>query len=177
MSSIRRKLTVPEVTSLLDQNAVNNLVTSATVNSLVTSATVNSKVTSSTVNNKLTEVAVNNLITGLTVNSLVTDTRVNELVSAIRVNELVTSDTVNGKITAYRIRQLLSEKVVTGSVNIADNSEKVVPFQSRVKGAVVAFNDLGNIHTACGVTWAGNDITIRNSSGSAQNIAYMALVE
>jgi hypothetical protein len=123
MSSIRRRLTVPEVSGLLDQTTVNNLVTSARVNSLVTSA---------------------------------------------RVNSLVTSE---------RVDELLTNKIKVGTIYINDNSSLPIDMGSTVAGAVVAFNDLGNIHTACGVTWSGSVITIRNSSGANQSISYMALVE
>lgn len=122
MTSIRRRLTVPEVTALLDQAAINNLITSPTINNAVTAAT---------------------------------------------VNGLLTSAGVNSKVT---------NKMRVGSVLIPDNNQTTVNVGATVTGAVVCFNEPGNIETACGVTWSGSVLTIRNSSGSMQNISYVAVV-
>jgi hypothetical protein len=65
MSSIRRRLTVPEVTSLLDQTAVNNLILAGTVNGLVNSSTVNTKITVARINELVSSDTIKATINGL----------------------------------------------------------------------------------------------------------------
>ena len=108
-------------------------------------------------------------LTAETVNNLVSSARVNSLVTAETVNSLVTAETVNSLVTA--------ETVVAGSKWVGSNSEATVNIGAVVIGATVAFNDLGNVETGCGVTWSGTSITIRNSSGKGLSIAYLAVTE
>ena len=101
---------------------------------------------------------------------------VNELVSSERVNSLVDAATVNSLVDAATVNSLVSSKVRAGVKWVNNNSESTVDLGSTVVGAVVAFNDLGNIETGCGVTWSGSVITIRNSSGDNLSISYVAVV-
>ena len=115
-------------------------------------------------------------LTAKTVNELVSSERVNSLVDAATVNSLVDAATVNSLVDAATVNSLVSSKVRAGVKWVNNNSESTVDLGSTVVGAVVAFNDLGNIETGCGVTWSGSVITIRNSSGDNLSISYVAVV-
>ncbi|MAK91678.1 MAG: hypothetical protein CMI13_10640 [Oleibacter sp.] len=67
-------------------------------------------------------------------------------------------------------------KVITGIALVASNSIDVVSFSSNILGAVVCFNSTDNLETACGCTWSGNTLSLRNSSGSATNLTYIVVL-
>ena len=119
------------------------------------------------IRSRLTKEDITNLLDQAAVNSLVDAATVNSLVDAATVNSLVDAATVNS---------LVSNNVRAGVKWVSNNSESSVNLGSTVVGAVVAFNDLGNIETGCGVTWSGSVITIRNSSGDNLSISYVAVV-
>lgn len=65
MSGIRSRLKTEDITKLLDQTVVNDLILAGTVNSLVNSSTVNSKVTVSRINEIVAGATVSETIVGL----------------------------------------------------------------------------------------------------------------
>ena len=92
------------------------------------------------------------------------------------ITNLLDQAAVNSLVDAATVNSLVSSNVRAGVKWVSNNSESAVDLGSTVVGAVVAFNDLGNIETGCGVTWSGSVITIRNSSGDNLSISYVAVV-
>ena len=142
--------------------------TAEQINDAVSAETVNGLVSEATVNGLVSEATVNGLVSTATVNGLVSTATVNSLVSAATVNSLVSAATVNGLIDRGFVK--------VGRVLVSANSEISLNLGATVSGAVASFNELDDVETACGVTWSGSSITIRNSSGSQQYISYVAVV-
>lgn len=122
MTSIRRRLTVPEVSALLDETAVNALLNEAAVNSLIKAAT------------------------------------------------------VNGLLTASAVNNLISNKLRHGVVSVAGETVQTVSIDKTIVGAQVCFYQTNDVDSSCGCTYAGSVLTVRNSSQSTKNIAYLVVV-
>ena len=97
--------------------------------------------------------------------------------TAEQINDAVSDNRIDQRVTSARVNELVDRGFIkTGRLLIAANSEASVDLGALVAGAVASFSELDDVETACGVTWSGSSITIRNSSGSQQYISYVAVV-
>ena len=154
-----RRLTVSDINNAVSDERIDQRVTSARVGSLLSDARIDQRVTSARVDSLLSNTRIAQRVTSARVDSLVSNTRIDQRVTSARVNELVNLGFIK-----------------TGVVLVSDNSEVSVNLGAPVLGVVASFAELDDVETACGATYSGNSVTIRNSSGSQQNISYVALV-
>lgn len=67
--------------------------------------------------------------------------------------------------------------VLTGVVSsVAAESEVTVNLNKTILGATVSFHSVDDRDSACGCTWSGSVLTLRNSSGAATGLTYIAVV-
>ncbi len=154
-----RALTAEQINDAVSDNRIDQRVTSARVDALLSDARIDQRVTSARVDALLSNARIDQRVTSARVDALLSNGRIDQRVTSARVNELVDRGFIK-----------------TGRLLIAANSEASVDLGATVSGAVASFNELGDVETACGVTWSGSSITIRNSSGSQQYISFVAVV-
>ena len=135
------------------------------------------RLTVSDINNAVSDERIDQRVTSARVGSLLSDARIDQRVTSARVDSLLSNTRIDQRVTSARVNELVNLGFIkTGVVLVSDNSEVSVNLGAPVLGVVASFAELDDVETACGATYSGNSVTIRNSSGSQQNISYVALV-
>jgi hypothetical protein len=135
------------------------------------------RLTADDINNAVSDARIDQRMTSARVDSLLSNDRIDQRVTSARVDSLLSNTRIDQRVTSARVNELVDLGFIkTGVVLVSDNSEVSVNLGAPVIGVVASFAELDDVETACGATYSGNSITIRNSSGSQQNISYVALV-
>ena len=133
--------------------------------------------TAEQINDAVSDNRIDQRVTSARVDALLSNARIDQRVTSARVDALLSNDRIDQRVTSARVNELVDRGFIkTGRLLIAANSEASVDLGALVAGAVASFSELDDVETACGVTWSGSSITIRNSSGSQQYISYVAVV-
>lgn len=137
----------------------------------------NRRLSAADINTAVSDARIDERVNSARVDALLSDNRIDGRVNSTRVNSLVSDTRIDQRVDAARVNDLIDRGFIkTGKVLISDNSETTLDLGAVVVGAVASFSELSDVETACGVTWSGTSITMRNSSGSQQNISYVAVV-
>lgn len=133
--------------------------------------------TAEQINDAVSDDRIDQRVTSARVDELLSNARIDQRVTSARVDALLSNARIDQRVTSARVNELVDRGFIkTGRLLIAANSEASVDLGALVAGAVASFSEIDDVETACGVVWSGNSITIRNSSGSQQNVSYFAVV-